>query len=114
MRAAARFDCSVCGKPLGYRRARQGLTSHPACRHSLPPAEVAAALGLAEATLARLQEPLLVGDPELDRLLRLATRQAAELIGDLHQLRSYVGGGSTAASAAPVPADPGRPTEPRP
>jgi hypothetical protein len=91
VRAAASFDCSVCGKPLGMRRVRQGLTAHPGCRHVLPPAAVDLALGLAHATLARVRNTNLAGNRELALLLLQATRQAAQLIQDLQRLRSGVG-----------------------
>lgn len=91
MRAAASFDCSVCGKPLGMRRVRQGLTAHAGCRRALSPAAVDYALGLARATLQRVRTTDLAGDRELALLLLQATRQAAQLIQDLQKLRSYVG-----------------------
>lgn len=90
MRFADAFRCSICGKPLGARRARQGVTAHPGCRRALPPAEVDRALGLAQATLARLTTDH--ADAELRTLVRQAAAQAAALIGDLQQLKSYVGG----------------------
>lgn len=102
MRAAASFDCSVCGKPLGTRRVRQGLTAHSGCRRALSPAAVDYALGLARATLLRVRTTNLAGDRELALLLLQATRQAAQLIQDLQKLRSYVGkpSGTTKAPSA--------------
>ena len=91
MRAAVPFDCSVCGKPLGTRRVRQGLTAHPGCRRALTPTAVDHALGLARATLARVRNTDLAGDRELALLLLQATRQAAQLIQDLQKLRTFVG-----------------------
>ncbi len=102
MRAAVPFDCEVCGKPLGTRRVRQGLTAHRGCRNALSPAAVDHALGLAQATLARVRNTDLAGDRELALLLLQATRQAAQLILDLQRLRTFVGkpGGSTKAPSA--------------
>ncbi|MSR45995.1 MAG: hypothetical protein EXS13_02840 [Planctomycetes bacterium] len=103
MHAAARFECTLCGNPLGARRVRQGVTTHPGCRRALAPTEVERALAVAQATLERLSVPGVAvdADAELGRLLKLATRQAAELIGDLKQLRSYVGGAPDHTSPRP-------------
>jgi hypothetical protein len=87
---AGGFACEICGKPLGARRVRQGIRSHSGCRRSLRPADVQAALGLAQGALARLPER--AGDPELRALFESAATQARALIDDLQRLKSFVGG----------------------
>jgi len=84
------FACEVCGKPLGARRVRQGITRHSGCRRSLRPEEVQSALGLARGTLAQL--PASVADPELRELFAQAAAQARALVDDLQRLKSFVGG----------------------
>jgi hypothetical protein len=87
---AAAFFCEVCGKPLGRRRVRQGVLSHPGCRRALAPDAVAEALDLARGTLERLGSR--APDGELRELFSRATAQAQALIGDLNRLKSFVGG----------------------
>ena len=91
------FACEICGKPLGARRVRQGIRSHSGCRKSLRPADVQAALGLAQGALDRLPER--AGDPELRALFESAAAQARALIGDLQRLKSFVGGPAAATGA---------------
>lgn len=101
MRATGGFACATCGKPLGARRVRQGLSAHPACRRALPREEVERALGLAQAALARLHGE--GSDDELRRLCADAAAQAAALIDDLKRLRGYVGGAAASGDEAGAP-----------
>lgn len=87
---APSFACEVCGKPLGARRVRQGITCHAGCRRSLRPEAVEAALGLAQGALARL--PGRAADPELRELFERAAAQARALVDDLQRLQTFVGG----------------------
>jgi hypothetical protein len=90
---APSFACEVCGKPLGARRVRQGITRHAGCRRSLRPEEVQSALGLARGALAKL--PGRAADPELRELFAQAAEQARALVDDLQRLRTFVGGAPT-------------------
>jgi len=97
---AGSFACEICGKPLGARRVRQGITRHAGCRHSLKPEEVQSALGLAKGALARL--PGRAADPELRELFEQAAVQARALVDDLQRLETFVGGAPRLGTGADV------------
>jgi len=97
---AGSFACEICGKPLGARRVRQGITRHAGCRHSLKPEEVQSALGLAKGALARL--PGRAADPELRELFEQAVAQARALVDDLQRFETFVGGALRFGTGADV------------
>lgn len=90
MHALPGFACSVCGRPLGARRVRQGVRLHPGCRRPTDaPAleELGRALATTTATLERWRARALAGDAETRRLFALAAQEAQRLLHDLERLR---------------------------
>lgn len=92
--------CQRCGKPLGWRRAAQGIRIHPACKHSLAADDVEGAIEKARAVLARTEDE----DEELSPLFQRAHDEARRLLSNLRELKNYVGpaaasGGEAAAEA---------------
>ena len=81
--------CSICRKPLGLRRERQGVRRHPQCRSALPREEVESAIEQAERVLSCMSTDDDNND-ELSPLFRQAAQQASDVISDLKKMRGYL------------------------
>ncbi|MBM4015889.1 MAG: hypothetical protein FJ293_13120 [Planctomycetes bacterium] len=114
MAATLGFACSTCGRPLGARRARQGVRRHPGCRPAAASPsldELRSALSLTTATLARWRERALRGDDETRRLCALAANEAQRLLRDLEQLPAPPAVAKLSALRGEVPAADSTPEE---